>query len=138
MLLLLLACSGANDSSKTGEDTGWVEATDTTSAGGSYYMMYSADPDPVPFNETFQLIAMVHNGADHAEMYTDADLVVDATMPAHGHGMNTAPTVTRDENGMYTVDGMLFHMRGWWKIDFTASRNGVTETGSFYVDCCDD
>lgn len=132
MLWLVLACTTANT-----DDTGWSEATEATTDGGSFYVMYSPDPSPIPFNEPFQLIAMVHDGADHAVMFTDAELEVAATMPAHGHGMNTVPTVTRDESGMYTVDGMLFHMRGWWQLDFTATREGTSETATMYVNCCE-
>jgi hypothetical protein len=139
MLLFFLACTGATSDSdaKTADDTGWTVETAATSEGGSFYMMYSADPDPIPFNEPFQLIAMVHNGADHNMMYSDVTLEVNATMPEHGHGMNTAPTVTVDDIGMITVDGMLFHMRGWWKMDFTATQGDTTETATFYVDCCE-
>jgi len=139
MLLFLLACTGTSSDSdiKTADDTGWTVETAATSEGGSFYMMYSADPDPIPFNEPFQLIAMVHNGADHNMMYSDVTLEVNATMPEHGHGMNTAPTVTVDDIGMITVDGMLFHMRGWWKMDFTATQGDTTETATFYVDCCE-
>lgn len=134
---LLFACTASTDDSATPGDTGWTEEVAATSDGGSYYLMYSADPDPIPFNEPFQLIAMVHDGADHDHMYNDAQLTVTATMPAHGHGMNTEPTVSMDEAGMITVDGMLFHMRGWWQMDFTATRAGVSETATFYVDCCE-
>jgi hypothetical protein len=137
--LLLLACTdGSPDPDSTSDDTGWTVETAAISDGGSFYMMYSADPDPIPFNEPFQLIAMVHDGPDHSSMYSDASLVVNATMPDHGHGMNTEPTVTVDEMGMITVDGMLFHMRGWWQMDFVATRSDVTETATFYVDCCED
>ena len=134
MILSLIACmhSGMDDS-----DTGWTEATSATSDGGSFFMMYSADPYPIPFNENFQLIAMVHDGADHDVMFTDVTLDVEATMPAHGHGMNTVPTATVDDVGMITVDGMLFHMRGWWQVDFTATRADVTETSTFYINCCE-
>lgn len=136
---LAAGCSGAAvDSAPVADDTGWTVESAATSDGGSFYMMYSADPDPIPFNEPFQLVAMVHSGADHSEMYTDFTLTVNATMPAHGHGMNTVPTVTVDPSGMATVDGMLFHMRGWWQMDFVATRGDVTETSTFYVECCED
>ena len=113
LAFLFLACSHSTDPSDSASgDTGWTEEAAATSDGGSFYMMYSADPAPIPFNEPFQLIAMVHDGADHNLMYNDASVVVNATMPGHGHGMNTEPSVTMDEVGMITVDGMLFHMRG--------------------------
>lgn len=41
---------------------------------------------------------------------------VDAIMPAHQHGMNYEPTVTRLGQGVYRVEGMLFHMPGLWQV----------------------
>ena len=42
----------------------------------------------------------------------------DAAMPQHGHGMNVAPTVKRTGDGEFRVDGMLFHMPGYWELYF--------------------
>lgn len=40
-------------------------------------------------------------------------------MPAHGHGLPTAPRVTRAlGNGGYEIGGVKFSMRGWWKLRF--------------------
>ncbi len=136
MFLLLLACN--THSPDTGGDTGWTEASAVLSEGGSFYLMVSPDPYPILFNEPFQLIAMVHEGADHNVMFTDAGLELVVTMPAHGHGMNTVPAITMDATGLFTVEGMLFHMRGWWQLDFTATRDGVTESATLYVDCCEE
>lgn len=45
---------------------------------------------------------------------------VDATMPAHQHGMNYAPEITRIENGNFSVSGMFFHMPGIWQLEVRA------------------
>ena len=46
-------------------------------------------------------------------------LEVDATMPAHGHGMNYTPElgarVTTADGSRYRAEGMLFHMPGEWQ-----------------------
>ncbi|TXR54191.1 FixH family protein [Reinekea thalattae] len=49
---------------------------------------------------------------------SDATLRVDATMPAHRHGMNYRPAVTSLGQGEYQVDGLLFHMAGHWQMVF--------------------
>ncbi|MFK8033718.1 MAG: FixH family protein [Hyphomicrobiales bacterium] len=41
---------------------------------------------------------------------------VDAIMPAHKHGMNYRPIVTRLDEGRYKASGMLFHMPGEWQV----------------------
>lgn len=138
LLLALLGCGGhAHGDDTAGGDTGWVEATAQETENGTYYLMYSADPYPIPFNEPFTLYWMVHDGVEHSRMYDDATLALEVSMPAHGHGMNTVPQLTADEYGNITAEGFLFHMRGWWDIHATATRDGVSDASTFYVYCCE-
>ncbi len=139
LLLLLTACNHHADTADSGDtaDTDWTEEVALTTEGGTYYVMYSPTPDPIPFNEPFSMYWMAHDGADHGVMFEDADLALDITMPEHGHGMNTVPTVTRDEMGGFDVTGSLFHMRGWWAMQATVTRGEVVESATFYVECCE-
>jgi hypothetical protein len=50
-------------------------------------------------------------------------LRVDASMPAHRHGMNYRPSITPLGPGAWRVDGLLFHMRGDWEL-VLALRHG--------------
>ena len=43
---------------------------------------------------------------------------VDASMPAHKHGMNYRPTIRPLGNGRFHVDGMMLHMSGQWEFAF--------------------
>ena len=45
-------------------------------------------------------------------------LSVDATMPAHGHGMNYKAAVREVGEGRYRAEGLLFHMPGRWQLVF--------------------
>ena len=46
-----------------------------------------------------------------------ASISIDGGMPQHGHGLPTAPKVTKTlGNGRYLVEGMKFNMPGWWTI----------------------
>ncbi len=45
-------------------------------------------------------------------------LSVDATMPMHGHGTNYLPEVTEISSGLYTVEGLVLHMPGSWRLEF--------------------
>jgi hypothetical protein len=49
---------------------------------------------------------------------TVSRLRVDATMPAHGHGMNYRPTEKKLGPGWSRFDGFVFHMPGDWRIGF--------------------
>ena len=46
------------------------------------------------------------------------DIRIDATMPAHGHGMNYLPVVSEVADGRFVADGLLFHMPGDWELLF--------------------
>lgn len=46
-----------------------------------------------------------------------ASLAFDGGMPSHGHGLTTAPRVTRSLGaGEYLVEGVKFHMGGEWEL----------------------
>lgn len=138
MYALLALLAGCTPTDAAAADTGWVENVAQVSDDGAFYLMYSSDPDPIPFNEPFTLYWMVHDGTDHSLMFDDASLELAVNMPEHGHGMNTEPNIVMDEFGTFAVEGFLFHMRGWWTITATGTRDGVTDSSTFYVECCDE
>jgi hypothetical protein len=45
-------------------------------------------------------------------------IVVDATMPAHGHGMNYRPAVAQTGEGAFRATGLMLHMPGEWWLTF--------------------
>jgi hypothetical protein len=45
-------------------------------------------------------------------------IAIDATMPAHGHGMNYRPKTERTATGRHRVTGLMLHMPGTWRITF--------------------
>lgn len=51
-------------------------------------------------------------------------VAVDATMPAHRHGMNYRPAVTHRADGGYLASGLLFHMPGAWRLTVDAYADG--------------
>lgn len=57
-----------------------------------------------------------------------AKIIVDGGMPEHDHGLPTRPRVTEElGDGNYKLDGMRFHMRGYWEISVTvATEEGET------------
>ena len=58
------------------------------------------------------------------------ELRVDATMPAHKHGMNYTPSVSALESNVFEIEGILFHMPGMWemRIDLATSERDVYYT----------
>ncbi|MCW5630907.1 MAG: hypothetical protein KIT47_18690 [Rhodoferax sp.] len=53
---------------------------------------------------------------------------VDATMPAHRHGMNYRPSIKAMGAGLWQVEGLMFHMPGAWELRLDVQAGGRTET----------
>ena len=51
---------------------------------------------------------------------TDAvrEIILDAQMPAHGHGMNYRPTAVQLRSDRFRITGMMLHMAGRWRLTF--------------------
>lgn len=51
-------------------------------------------------------------------------IAIDATMPAHGHGMNYRPKAERAGAGHYRFTGLMLHMPGTWRLTFDLFQGG--------------
>jgi hypothetical protein len=49
---------------------------------------------------------------------TVGEIVLDAQMPAHGHGMNYRPTPEKTGPGRFRFTGLMLHMPGTWRLTF--------------------
>ena len=45
-------------------------------------------------------------------------IVIDARMPAHGHGMNYRPKATQPGPDRFRFTGLMLHMAGSWQLTF--------------------
>jgi len=105
-----------------------IEWTETLkSADGTYVVRYRCEPHPIPQGELFRMTVGVFSADSGTPVGDEIELRVDAAMPEHAHGMNTRPTVERGRDGLFRVDGMLFHMSGYWEIYFDVVDRGVVE-----------
>ena len=76
-------------------------------------------PDGAPLNTPFDADIII---CTPSEQYP-ARVAVDATMPAHKHGMNYKPAMAKIDSGQYEVRNLLFHMPGVWRFEITAYEN---------------
>ena len=64
-----------------------------------------------------------------------ASVSVDGGMPQHGHGLPTAPRVTRNlGGGRYQIEGLKFNMGGWWEVRLRITSAAGTDSVTFNVE----
>ncbi len=103
--------------------------TAESTAFGRYRVAFASSLEPLAINRMHAWVVTV-TSAD-GQPVDDAQLTVSGGMPAHDHGLPTAPRATANlGGGNYLVEGMKFHMNGVWEIVVTveasAGRDSVT------------
>jgi len=94
---------------------------------GDLVVTYSVPDGAVEINRMHSWVLHVESAT--GTPITGAAIEVDGGMPAHDHGLPTRPRVTREiGNGDYQLDGLRFHMGGYWEIVVTVSTNAGVET----------
>jgi hypothetical protein len=97
---------------------------------GIYELSYTSDSGIVPINQIQNWT--LHVETAEGQPVENATITVDGDMPQHGHGLATRPQVTDYlGNGDYKVEGMKFHMPGWWVVDFVVTADGQTDQVRF-------
>lgn len=97
---------------------------------GSYQISYVPELSPVPINQIQTWVVRVTE--PDGKPVQAAVITVDGGMPQHGHGLPTVPQVTKYlGDGQYQVEGMKFHMPGWWVVKLKIVRNETTDNITF-------
>jgi hypothetical protein len=78
--------------------------------------------DEIPLAQPFSILVTICSDA------AVKDLRVDAVMPAHQHGLNYTPKVTALGDGVFQVEGILFHMPGLWELQVDVDFKGQSVT----------
>jgi hypothetical protein len=118
---LLAACGGGSPAGRS-----------VVSNGGTYTVTFETTPATIPMNEPFTVVFKV--ASKSGDSVEGARLEIDARMPAHGHGMNRAPKLSKTPDGSTRADGMLFHMPGHWEMYFDITQGGRSERAQVDVD----
>ena len=84
-------------------------------------LAWQAQPSPIRNGQPFVLAVRLCPASATLK-------AVDATMPAHRHGMNYRPSLHPLGDGRWRVDGMLWHMAGAWELRFDVEVAGVRQS----------
>lgn len=100
------------------------------SDSGTYRVSYMSKVAAPPLNVMHEwIVTILTEAGDPVE---NAEITVDGGMPAHNHGLPTAPRMTEYlGDGRYRVRGFRFHMRGDWQVTFEIREACRSDTVTF-------
>jgi hypothetical protein len=93
--------------------------------GAKHTASVEPDPQEIGIGPVFaaDIIVCAEDGTPF-----EGEVFINATMPAHGHGMNTAAAVTKLGPGRFRAEGLMFHMPGQWQIEIQLSGGDGDDT----------
>lgn len=92
-------------------------ATSKLTENRHYVATIAAEKKPVEINRMHRWVLTLRS--NDGKPVEGAAILVDGGMPDHGHGLPTAPKVTKYlGDGRYLVEGVRFNMTGWWQLRF--------------------
>ena len=105
----------------------WHAARAAVTNDGAFLVFWKPTPDPIEERKTFALEAWVTRRETPNELAPGTELLLDAAMPEHGHGMNVVPRTTREGDGRFRIEGTRLHMPGRWELYFDVRAGRRTE-----------
>lgn len=95
-----------------------------------FRVSFASRLEPIAINQMHSWV--LHVDTADGRPVENARIEVDGGMPAHDHGLPTAPRVTRAlGNGDYLVEGLKFHMHGRWVVEFAINAGDGDDNVSF-------
>jgi hypothetical protein len=92
-----------------------------------YWVSFTSDLEPLGINRIHRWL--VHVEDESGAVIDNAEISLLGGMPEHNHGLPTIPRMTESlGNGDYRVEGMRFHMSGYWELTVTVDANGRRDT----------
>ena len=102
-----------------------------TSQHGHFVVSYKPDAGQMAVNQLQSWT--VHIETPAGAPVDAAKITVGGGMADMGHGLPTAPSVSRSGGGDYRVQGLEFSMPGAWTVTFAVAAGGVSDQASFQL-----
>lgn len=126
-LFVLLFVGNAQQGHAAADGSGIVD-----SHSGAFRVQFRSDVQPLPLNVMHAWTLLLQNA--EGEPVSDAELTLLGGMPAHNHGLPSAPQVqATSDPGRYRVEGLRFHMQGEWVLELTIRHGGREDRASVPV-----
>ena len=107
-----------------------IFSSETTSItrSGYFHISYQSELEPITINHIHSWV--LHIETPEGDPVSGAKISVSGGMPLHNHGLPTNPKVTTDlGRGKYKLEGLRFHMRGYWELIVIIEVQGRRDTG---------
>jgi hypothetical protein len=130
-LLPLLAAAGADVGAAAAEEE--APPRGALSSGGSFYVTYETEPDPIPLNQLFTIRFRVVEADDRETLVKGAAITADPYMPEHKHGATLQPKIDSPGDGTAVGRGFLLHMAGKWELRVGIAAAGQMERATFEI-----
>ena len=102
------------------------EANNHLSSAGLYQLKFESEIDPIEINRIHNWVLYVQTV--NQEPVVNAQITIMGGMPEHDHGLATRPLVVPGRGaGEYAVEGLRFHMGGYWELEFTIKADAGTD-----------
>jgi len=105
-------------------------ASSKASDNGYYQVSYISILEPIEINNlhAWKIFIKDKNGKD----VPNAEISVIGGMPEHNHGLPTQPQITKSfGDGCYLLEGIKFHMLGWWTVTISITNENISDTVTF-------
>jgi hypothetical protein len=96
-----------------------------SSKNGRFLVSYQSQLNPVVINQIHAW--QLHVTDADSQPVTGADIAVKGGMPAHNHGLATSPAIEPGDEGDYLLQGLRFHMMGYWELTLTINAGGIRD-----------
>ena len=125
--------AGAGPADGGADAAGDRDARSKLTDAGRYRVTVADRPEPLEINVMHAW--RVHVETPGGEPVTGAELAIGGGMPAHSHGLPTAPRVTAEPApGTYLVEGFRFQMPGSWIVTFDVLDGAVQDSVTFELE----
>ena len=119
-LLLLLQTNPAVVAAQQNGENIWLSEDEL------FQVSYESQLNPIIINQIHGWKLHVMNAEGNA--VSDAVITVKGGMPEHNHGLATAPSIEASGDGNYLLQGLRFHMMGYWELELSVSQGSISDT----------
>ncbi len=126
-MVVELFATGLAAESLSSENNGWL------SRSGQLRLTYESEMKPIKINRIHSWL--VYLETIDGQPLSGAEITMQGGMPEHNHGLPTKPQLTGSpRSGEYLIEGIRFHMRGHWELEFNIINGDDVDTVEFSLE----